>query len=265
MKDIQSTYGGKNVTEPQLENVFRAPPAGGTLAPRATRGSTQFFTQWFDTPYPGGNANLTGNKPAVTGPGLAGTGFVWQRPAGEPGRRQRLVHGTPTLTWSGYGAPACTKTGCVDGSVPEGMNTLSCSVVTNAAPILDSGPVSETVNVDTQKPVVSYTGGRTYTVDETVDVECSASDPTPGSGLDSDTCADVSGPAYTFALGITGERDRHRCRRQHRLRLDDVHGRRHDPVARRTSSTRLRARDLTRGSTTTSTGAAARRTRRTRK
>ena len=30
---------------------------------------------------------------------------------------------------------------------------------------------------------------------------CGASDPSPGSGLASDTCADVSAPAYTFSLG----------------------------------------------------------------
>ena len=44
MKDIQSTYGGGNITEPQLEDVFRnwLP----SRARRATRGSTQFFPQW---------------------------------------------------------------------------------------------------------------------------------------------------------------------------------------------------------------------------
>ena len=33
---------------------------------------SQFFTQWFDTAYPGGGGV---NKPAITGPGLAGAGF----------------------------------------------------------------------------------------------------------------------------------------------------------------------------------------------
>jgi len=61
--------------------------------------------------------------------------------------------------------------------------------------------VSETIKRDATRPVVTYTGGRSYTVDETVAVHCSASDPSPGSGIASDTCADASGPAYTFALG----------------------------------------------------------------
>jgi hypothetical protein len=33
---------------------------------------SQFFTQWFDTAYPSGGG---ANKPAITGPGLAGAGF----------------------------------------------------------------------------------------------------------------------------------------------------------------------------------------------
>jgi hypothetical protein len=37
--------------------------------------------------------------------------------------------------------------------------------------------------------------------DQTVSIQCGASDPSPGSGLASDTCADVSAPAYTFSLG----------------------------------------------------------------
>ena len=32
-------------------------------------------------------------------------------------------------------------------------------------------------------------------------IQCHASDPDPGSGLASSACADVSAPAYTFALG----------------------------------------------------------------
>jgi len=33
---------------------------------------SQFFTQWFDTAYPSGGGT---NRPAITGPGLAGPGF----------------------------------------------------------------------------------------------------------------------------------------------------------------------------------------------
>jgi hypothetical protein len=46
----------------------------------------------------------------------------------------------------------------------------------------------------------SYTGNSlTYTVDEQVTISCSVSDAL--SGVDSDTCADVSGPASAFPLG----------------------------------------------------------------
>jgi hypothetical protein len=77
-------------------------------------------------------------------------------------------------------------------------------VTTTSAPIFSPGPVSETVNLDTVAPVVEYTGNAgTYTVDQTVSIHCSASDPTPGSGLASDTCADVNAPAWSFPLGDT--------------------------------------------------------------
>jgi GH35 family endo-1,4-beta-xylanase len=54
---------------------------------------------------------------------------------------------------------------------------------------------------DTTPPLVSYTGNAgTYTVDATVSIQCSASDP-DGFGVASTTCADINGPAYSFGLG----------------------------------------------------------------
>src|SRR6185369_8980533 len=56
----------------------------------------------------------------------------------------------------GYATPAFTKTGCVDGAVTtEGTTTLDCSVTTTAAPILSSGPVSETIKLDSVAPSTS--------------------------------------------------------------------------------------------------------------
>ncbi len=70
MKQIQSQYGGGVITEPQLEAVFHQ------WLPNQTVGChtllDQFFTQWFDTPYPPGGDS---NKPQITGPGLNGPGF----------------------------------------------------------------------------------------------------------------------------------------------------------------------------------------------
>ena len=47
MKDIQSTHGGGNIIEPQLEQVFRdwLPVPSASCNARLT----QFFTEWFDT------------------------------------------------------------------------------------------------------------------------------------------------------------------------------------------------------------------------
>ncbi len=56
-------------------------------------------------------------------------------------------------------------------------------------------------SVDTVAPSVGFTGARTYTVDETVAIQCSATDPDPGSGVASTTCSDVSKPAWSYALG----------------------------------------------------------------
>jgi len=70
LMQIQRRYGDRAITEAQLEAGFRhrlpvrSAACGGRL--------DEFFHQWFDTAYrPGGGAN----RPAITGPGLAGPGF----------------------------------------------------------------------------------------------------------------------------------------------------------------------------------------------
>jgi len=70
LRQIQRRYGGRAITEAQLEAAFhRGLP---TRSPACGRRLGQFFRQWFDTAYqPGGGAN----RPAITGPGLAGPGF----------------------------------------------------------------------------------------------------------------------------------------------------------------------------------------------
>ena len=66
-EEIQSTYGGGSVTEPQLETIFQKHLPVDTAACHAKLAA--FFTQWWDTAYP------AGQKPTITGPGLAGQGF----------------------------------------------------------------------------------------------------------------------------------------------------------------------------------------------
>ena len=69
LRRIQRDYGGRSITEPQLEAEF------ARFLPRPTHACQRrlghFFTQWFDTAFPsGGHA-----RPRITGPGLAGPGF----------------------------------------------------------------------------------------------------------------------------------------------------------------------------------------------
>jgi hypothetical protein len=212
MKDIQSTYGGQNITEPQLEDVFRShlPVDSASCNARLT----SFFTQWFDTPYPVTTPpfNPSVNKPQLTGPGLNGPGFTCASvsPA-SPNGSNGWYTSPVSLTWSGFptvqASQTATKNGCVDETVStDGTYDRSCGVTVTTtatgAVVGNSGLVSETFKLDQADPVVTFTGARTYTVDETVAVHCAASDPDPGSGVASDTCpADIAGPAYTFALG----------------------------------------------------------------
>jgi hypothetical protein len=154
MQDIQSTYGGGNITEPQLEAVFRKwlPVNSASCNQRLD----QFFPQWFDTAYPTGGANTT-NKPKISGPGLNGTGFTCASVSPAAPDAQNGWYRSPvTLTWSGYGASAFTPTGCVNETLTaDGRYVRSCSTTTNAAPVLTSGDVSEAANIDANPPVTT--------------------------------------------------------------------------------------------------------------
>ena len=56
------------------------------------------------------------------------------------------------------------------------------------------------IDIDLTSPTVTYTGGKaSYQVDEQVSITCTAADAL--SGVASTTCANVSGPAYSFGLG----------------------------------------------------------------
>ena len=74
LQRIQHDFGGGSITERQLEAEFaRFLPRhghGNRHACRARLGD--FFSQWFDTVYPGGGG---ANRPQLTGPGLDGPGF----------------------------------------------------------------------------------------------------------------------------------------------------------------------------------------------
>jgi Peptidase family M1 domain len=70
LQHIQRAYGGRSITEPQLEDAFRQWLPDRSQACQARLG--KFFHQWFDTAYPPGGGP---HRPRITGPGLAGPGF----------------------------------------------------------------------------------------------------------------------------------------------------------------------------------------------
>jgi hypothetical protein len=108
-----------------------------------------------------------------------------------------------------FQAPTAPVYSTSNSFVP-GANTLSFLVDNCPRPGIgwnDTGlDFKATVNysVDDTPPVLTFSGDRTYDVTETVNVSCSASDPTPGSGLASDPCTAPlkSGPAYSFNPGV---------------------------------------------------------------
>ncbi|MHB1097702.1 MAG: thrombospondin type 3 repeat-containing protein [Gemmatimonadaceae bacterium] len=92
-----------------------------------------------------------------------------------------------------------TSTGCspTTTSTDNAGTNYTCTA-TNGAGLHATKSVS--AKRDATKPVIGYTGNAgSYTVDQTVAITCSASDAM--SLLASSTCANVSGAAYTFAIG----------------------------------------------------------------
>lgn len=80
----------------------------------------------------------------------------------------------------------------------EGTTTFTYYASNNGG--VSEHPRTKTVQLDETLPTVSFTGNAgTYTVDETVMIQCSASDAL--SGILSNDCADVLGRAYTFGSG----------------------------------------------------------------
>ena len=87
----------------------------------------------------------------------------------------------------------------------EGVTTITYFAIDRAGNT--DAAHTQVVRIDKTLPTVTYAGNAgTYTVDQTVVITCTAADPTnahgtPGSGLASNTCANVNAPAYAFPLG----------------------------------------------------------------
>ena len=68
---IQAAYGGGSISEAQLIAEFHKYMPNKSIG--CSNKLDAFFKQWWDTPYTGTPA--AGNRPQITGPGLAGGGF----------------------------------------------------------------------------------------------------------------------------------------------------------------------------------------------
>ncbi|CAN5828952.1 hypothetical protein BH11GEM1_BH11GEM1_08670 [soil metagenome] len=110
--------------------------------------------------------------------------------------------GDATVSWSATdNVSSVAAVPCVANtlSVDNSGTTYTCSTVNDAGL---TGSLQQTVKRDATRPVIGYTGNAgSYTVDVAVSITCAASDAT--SGLAANTCANITGPAYTFALGTT--------------------------------------------------------------
>src|SRR3954447_10989758 len=166
MKQIQSTYPQANITEPQLEDIFRQHLPVNSASCNARL--TSFFTQWFDTAYPSG----AGNRPQITGPGLNGPGFTCAAvspaaPDGQNGWYKSPV----TLTWSGFPTVAAPQTatnnGCVNETVSaDGTYSKSCGVTVTTSTTLAAAAAAGATNVKVAS-VAGLFAGNTITIDST--------------------------------------------------------------------------------------------------
>jgi hypothetical protein len=85
----------------------------------------------------------------------------------------------------------------------NGPDSDTATVVGSCSDVAGNvGSVTASLKYDATPPTVTYSGNAgTYTVDQTINITCSASDNL--SGVASNTCANITGPAYNFALGAT--------------------------------------------------------------
>jgi hypothetical protein len=112
LEEIQRTYGGSSISEPQLEAVFQQwlPVQSGACQSRLSR----FFTQWFDTAYPQGGRI----RPSITGPGLAGRGFYGRAGCAPPTTAIGTQDAFPGLV-GGVGTSGLTMAGYVPARFPR--------------------------------------------------------------------------------------------------------------------------------------------------
>ena len=109
-----------------------------------------------------------------------------------------------TVSWTvtDAGSTISSSTGCDPLTIttdtgPAGA-TLTCTATS------DGGTTTQSVTVkrDATAPTVLYTGNQaSYGILQTVTIICTATDPSPGSGIASTSCANIHGPTYGFGAG----------------------------------------------------------------
>jgi trimeric autotransporter adhesin len=105
-----------------------------------------------------------------------------------------------SVSWSVTSQSAITsETGCATVVLADTTGqTITCSATNSAG----TTSRSVTIKQDTMAPTFAYSGSLTYTVDQIVNITCSAQDPI--SGVASTNCPDrIFGAAYSFKLGST--------------------------------------------------------------
>ena len=126
---------------------------------------------------------------SATSNGLAYTAGTWTN-------QDVVVHFDCTDNPGGSGVASVTpdQTVTTEGDAQSVTGTCTDNAG-NTASATYSG-----IRIDKTAPTVSYTGNAgTYTVDQQVAITCAPSDAL--SGIASSTCANITGPAYTFGLG----------------------------------------------------------------
>ena len=126
-KEIQTTYGGSSITQPQQIAIYHKWMPNQSAACSAKL--DEFFKQWWDTAYVGSPA--AGNKPQLTGPGLAGGGFYdasCPEITTAPGTGGGTVPATLSLT---LGAPA-TFGAFIPGVAKDYTASTTANVISTA-------------------------------------------------------------------------------------------------------------------------------------
>ena len=114
--------------------------------------------------------------------------------------------GNVTVSWTvaAAGSTISSSSGCdpvtLTADTGPAGTTLTCTATS------DGGTTTKSVTVrrDATPPTVLYAGNQgSYGILQTVAMSCTATDPSPGSGIASNGCANIQGPAYGFGAGAT--------------------------------------------------------------